>query len=232
MTSKTLTLAALMIATGALSTTAQAGGVRLSMAGPLGSFIAHPHLSSGPGGTMRREHCAKDREPRASYAKPSYVGRYAHDDDAPVRKIKRSVPKVEVAEEAPAPRKIKKAAPQEVKTAKLEDKTTATDAAPAIFVPESPPVADVYGTQSTPATTRSAALEPAAATTTVTATEPETVKTETKAEVTETKPEEPKAAETKPEKAAKTEKPNNLASKICRRFSAAVASLIEVPCGE
>ena len=242
MTSKTFTLAAVLLATSTLTSVANAGGVRLSMAGPLGSFVAHPHQSSGPGGTLRG-YAAKPHCNKPAYVKPSYVGRFKHDnDEAPARKVKRVVPKVEVAEEAPAPRNIKKAqkievseeAPVEVKTAKLEDKTTATDAAPAIFVPASPPVSDVTGTQSTPSPERSAALAPTAATTTVTATEPAVQKPETTAAVTpvEAKAVETKPAETKTAKAEKASKDGSVASKLCRRFSAAVAGLVSVPCNE
>ena len=247
MTSKTLTLAAALLATSTLTSVANAGGVRLSMAGPLGSFTAHPYQSSGPGGTLRgyaaRPHCNKP-----AYVKPSYVGRFKHDDDdAPVRRAKRVVPKVEVAEEAPAPRKIKRLPKVEVadeapvkvapvKTAKLEDKTTTSDAAPAIFVPASPPVpvADLTGTQSTPAVERSAALAPTAATTSVTATESVVQTPETTAAVdpVESKAVETKPAESKTAKTAKKDTDSGMASKLCRRFSAAVAGLVSVPCGE
>ncbi len=238
MTTKALTLAALMLATTTLASTAEAGGVRLQFGGPLGSFTAHPNQSSGPGGTARKEHCAK---PEARhYAKPSYLGRKHQEEAAPVRHVKRATPKVEVAEtpaprkvnkqpkievaeETPAPRKIRKpkividkpevAEQVEVQTAKLDDKSVVSDVTPSIYVPETPVAASEFtGTQSTAAVIRTAALSPAPEATVVAA---------------ETKDEDEPA---KPAKAEKAEKSETAAAKICRRFSAAIAGLIEIPC--
>ncbi len=221
MTTKALTLAALMLATTTLASTAEAGGVRLSFGGPLGSFVAHPNQSSGPGGTARKEHCAK---PEARhYAKPSYLGRKHQEEEAPVRLAKkRAAPKVEVAEETPAPRKIRKpkividkpeATEQvEVQTAKLDDKSVVSDVTPSIFVPDAPVAASEFsGTQSTAAVIHTAALSPAPA-----------------AAVSAKAPDENNQDDVKP---AKAEKSETAASKICRRFSAAIAGLIEIPCG-
>lgn len=229
MTKKTLKIAALMLASTTMISSADAGGVRLQFGGPLGSFVAHPNHSSGPGGTARKQHYAKSYD-KPSYGKPSYVGRKQHDEDeAPVRKAKKIAPKVEVAEEAPAARKIRKPkividkpetaeSPVEVKTAKVEDKTTITDATPSIFVPDAPPARteEILGTQSTNPATRTAALTPAS--------EPaETVKTEdVKAEEPAADKDEPKNAEAKAE---------STAAKICRKFSAVIAGLVEIPCG-
>ena len=217
MTTKALTLAALMLATTTLASTAEAGGVRLQFGGPLGSFVAHPNQSSGPGGTARNQHYAK---PAAHhYAKPSYVGRKHQEEEAPVRHAKkRAAPKIEVAE-TPAPRKVRKpkvviekpelSEQVEVQTAKLDDKSVVSDASPSIYVPQAPvAAAEVTGTQSTAAVIRTAALSP----------EPETAVVAA----------DPKAEEkTEP---AKVEKSDTAASKICRRFSAAIAGLIEIPC--
>jgi hypothetical protein len=235
MTNKALTLAALMLASTTLVSTAEAGGIRLSFGGPLGSFTAHPNQSSGPGGTARNEHCAK---PEARhYAKPSYVGRQHQEEEAPVRHVKRATPKVEVAEtpaprkvkkqpkievaeETPAPRKIRKPKvviekPEvteqvEVQTAKLDDKSVISDVTPSIYVPETPvAAAEFTGTQSTPAVVLTAALTPA----------PEVAIV---------------AKDAKKEEAAKpvkAEKSDTTAAKICRRFSAVIAGLIEIPCG-
>ncbi len=217
MTTKALTLAALMLASTTFASTADAGGIRLSFGGPLGSFTAHPNQSSGPGGTARKEHCAK---PAARhYDKPSYVGRKHQEVDAPVRHVKRAAPRIEVAE-TPAPRKIRKpkvvierpevAEQVEVQTAKLDDKSVISDVSPSIYVPETPVAAsELTGTQSTAAVVRTAALTPAP---------------EASVAATETKEEE--AA-----KPVKAEKPETAAAKICRRFSAAIAGLIEIPCG-
>ena len=217
MTTKALTLAALMLATTTLASTAEAGGVRLSFGGPLGMFTAHPNHSSGPGGTARNQHYAK---PEARhYAKPSYVGRKHQEEEAPVRHVKRAAPKVEVAE-TPAPRKVKKQPkiviekPEvdeqvEVQTAKLDDKSVISDVTPSIYVPETPvAAAEFTGTQSTAAVIRTAALTPA----------PVTVVTK-------------EAKQEEAAKPAKVEKSDTTAAKICRRFSAVIAGLIEIPCG-
>ena len=216
MTTKTLTLAALMLASTTLVSAAEAGGVRLSFGGPLGSFTAHPNQSSGPGGTARKEHCAKPAPKH--YAKPSYVGRKHQEDEAPVRHVKRAAPKVEVAE-TPAPRKIRKpkvviekpeiAEQVEVQTAKLDDKSVMSDVTPSIYLPETPVAASEFtGTQSSPAVVRTAALTPAPEATVVA-----------------------KEAKQEAAKPVKAEKPETAAAKICRRFSAAIAGLIEIPCG-
>ncbi len=216
MTTKTLTLASLMLASTTLVSAAEAGGVRLSFGGPLGSFTAHPNQSSGPGGTARKEHCAKPAPKH--YAKPSYVGRKHQEDEAPVRHVKRAAPKVEVAE-TPAPRKIRKpkvviekpeiAEQVEVQTAKLDDKSVISDVTPSIYLPETPVAASEFtGTQSSPAVVRTAALTPAPEATVVA-----------------------KEAKQEAAKPVKAEKPETAAAKICRRFSAAIAGLIEIPCG-
>ena len=216
MTTKTLTLAALKLASTTLVSAAEAGGVRLSFGGPLGSFTAHPNQSSGPGGTARKEHCAKPAPKH--YAKPSYVGRKHQEDEAPVRHVKRAAPKVEVAE-TPAPRKIRKpkvviekpeiAEQVEVQTAKLDDKSVISDVTPSIYLPETPVAAsELTGTQSSPAVVRTAALTPAPEATVVA-----------------------KEAKQEAAKPVKAEKPETAAAKICRRFSAAIAGLIEIPCG-
>ncbi len=195
MTKTTLALAAALLAGTTLSSAANAGGLRVGFGFPLGSFIAHSaqNYSSAP---SYKRHCDK----------PQYAARRYERVEAPVRKVSRPA-KVEVAEEAP--RKIKRAE-TEVKTAKLEDKTVATDATPSIYVPETP-VADVKGTQSTPAEVNTA-----------TATD---VKEEVKVET-------PKIE--KVEKVEKDEPKVKISTsdikRVCRRFSAAIAGLIDVPC--
>ncbi|MEQ1719366.1 MAG: hypothetical protein ABL907_25815 [Hyphomicrobium sp.] len=244
MTTKALTLAALMLATSTFSNAAEAGGVRLQFGGPLGSFVAHPTMSSGPGGTMKNQHCAKESRPSQSYSRPSYLGRRPHDDP-PARKVAvhHKAPKAEVAE-APAPRRIKKTPrvelaeqapvvrkihkPAVIRTAKLTDNSIVSDAAPSIYVPESPaPVAEFSGTQSTPAVQRATA--DAGATTTVAGLEPE-AKTEVVVMPVVDETPAPVATVAKAEKSAKSEKSGAIAAKICRRFSAAIAGLITVPC--
>lgn len=220
MTTKALTLAALVIAAGSLSSAAEAGGVRLQFGGPLGSFVAHPHLSSGPGGTARGSLYAH----KPSYAKPSYVGRMNHDD-GPARKVVRHKPKVDVAERAqPVVRKLKKA--PAVQVAKAEDPSVTSDAAPSIFVPDSPPSAasGFSGTQSTPAAVRTAE-----AVTEKDAAEAG-VAPEDKTEVVVLPVIEDDAKSEAAEPAVSPVKVSGIAEKICRRFSAAIASLVTVPC--
>ncbi len=102
----------------------------------------------------------------------------------------------------------------EVQTAKLDDKSVVSDVTPSIYVPETPVAANEFtGTQSTAAVIRTAALSPAS--------EVAVVAAETKDE----------AEPAKPAKAEKAEKSETAAAKICRRFSAAIAGLIEIPCG-
>jgi hypothetical protein len=261
MTKTISTLAALFLATSALSSAAEAGGVRLSFGGPRGSFTAHERLSDGPAGTARyaRPHCDKP-----SYAsKPSYsVSRHNSDDDA-----RRSVrKKVEVAE-APVhktPRKPKvyiekEDTKPEVKTAKLEDKSVISDAAPAITIPQSPTAQpQVNGTQSSPAVTASTPAQTAAQTATETATatpapvsttqtaaletapitgpviapdaEPKTTVSATEVASEPAKAEPVKVEPEKPAKTAKGKSDSSMAARLCKRFSAAVAGVIDVPC--
>jgi hypothetical protein len=213
MSKTALTLAAAVIATATLSTTANAG-FRVGMAGPLIGFMVHQNQSYSSGSSYGgQKHCAKPA-PRHHVA----------EQEAPVRRVKHAAPKrVEVAEEAPAPRirKIKKVVekPVEVKTAKLEDKTVISDAAPTIIVPDSPPTAELKGTQSTAASITTAAIEPEKPA--VTATE------ETK--TADTKPVEAKVEAKADAPKDKIELPSTV-KRICRRFSAAIAGLIDVPC--
>jgi hypothetical protein len=217
MSKTALTLAAAVIATATLSTTANAG-FRVGMGGPLIGFMVreHQNQSYNSGSSYgAKKHCAKPA-PR----------RHVAEQEAPVRRVKHAAPKrkqIEVAEAAPAPRirKIKKVVekPVEVKTAKLEDRTVISDAAPTIIVPDSPPAAELKGTQSTVSAITTAAIEPekpAVATTE----EPKTV---------DTKPVEPKVEAKIDTPKEKIELPSTV-KRICRRFSAAIAGLIDVPC--
>lgn len=239
MTKTISTLAALFLATSALTSAAEAGGIRLSFGGPLGSFTAHERLSDGPAGTARYSRAAKPHCDKPSYASRARAYSVArHQDDAPARKMVRKAPKVEVAEQN-APRKPKVYIEKhdtkpEVKTAKLEDKTVTSDAAPAITVPESP-VAPVLGTQSTPTAVpekaQTASLEQAPVTAPAVAPDAEP-KTDTAA--VEAAPEpvkaEPAKVEAKAEPKAEKSEGKSMAARLCKRFSAAIAGLIDVPC--
>lgn len=236
--SKTInTLAALFVAAIAIPGAAEAGGIRLQFGGPLGTFVAHPHLSSGPGGTMRNRSYAESRSSYSAHCKQRELAqaRKARQIAAAQARKAREIElaraaearrdKIEVAERSARKAKV-------VQTAKLEDKSVASDA-PVIFVPESPaPEGKFTGTQSTPAPARTAAVNTNEANTGT------GVEAEDKTEVVVlpvVEENEPKAAETtqatpveaKPEK---KETNTTVAEKICRRFSAAIASLITVPC--
>lgn len=235
--SKTInTLAALFLAAIAVPSAAEAGGVRLQFGGPLGSFVAHPHLSSGPGGTMRNRsyaesssygaHCKQRELAQARKARQiaAAQARKAREIEL-ARAAEARRDKIEVAERSARKAKV-------VQTAKLEDKSVASDA-PVIFVPESPaPEGKFTGTQSTPAPARTAAVNTNEANTgtgveaedkTEVVVLPVVEENETKAAETT----EAKADEAKPEQ---KETETTVAEKICRRFSAAIAGLITVPC--
>ena len=231
MTKTTLTLAAALLAGTTLSSAANAGGIRVGFGFPLGSFVAHQHqnYTPAPSSNYRAEkHCDK----------PVRAARHEVREEAPVRKVRRPAPKVEVAEEAPAPRKIKRgpkvevaeeapaprvvkvkaaAEPAPVQVAKLEDNTIQNDATPSIYVPEAPVVSNFTGTQSTPAVIRTASINPAVVKDEAKVDEPKVVKVE------------------KVEKAEKDAPKAKIAvasegKRLCRRFSAAIAGLIDVPC--
>ncbi len=209
MTKIALTLAAALLAGTTLSNAANAGGIRLGFGMPLGSFVAHSLQNQSSGSGYGQKHCAKPA-PRRHVA-----------EQAPARRVNHTPPKrVVVAEQAPV-RHVKKVvnAPVAIQTATLEDKTVINDAAPSIVIPETPPAADLTGTQST------AAVETA---TLATETVANTATTETPVK------DEAKVETVKVENDAKVEKDEpkrkiNLV-RICRRFSAAIAGLIDVPC--
>lgn len=250
MTKSISTLAALFLAASALSSAAEAGGgVRLQFGGPLGSFVAHPHLSSGPGGTARYANSYKRH-----MSKPAYAAARRKAPSLAIAQEQRRAAKVDVAQAQPRKAKIANETPAKVApvhTAKLEDKTVTSDAAPLINVPRTPEV-PVVGTQSTPATvqapattvepvkTNTAALQPEVVTPTVSvAPDAEPQKEAETAVVTPaTAALVPVEAATEPVKAETTaetatvEKPksDSMASRICRRFSAVIAGLVEVPC--
>lgn len=237
--SKTInTLAALFVAAIAVPSAAEAGGVRLQFGGPLGSFVAHPHLSSGPGGTMRNRSYAESRSSYSAHCKQRELAKARKIEIARQAAQARKAREIELARAAEvrrdkietAERTARKA--KVVQTAKLEDKTVTSDA-PVIFVPESPaPDAKFTGTQSTPAPARTAAVNTNEANTgtgveaedkTEVVVLPVVEENDTKAAETA----EAKADEAEPEQ---KEAETTVAEKICRRFSAAIAGLITVPC--
>lgn len=230
MTKITLTLAAALLASTTLSGAAIAGGIRVGFGFPLGSFVAHEHqnYSSAPSYSANK-HCDK----------PVRAARHEVREEAAVRKVSHRAPKVEVANDEPAPRKIKRApkvevaeeeapAPRVIKAkpaeiqapvqvANLDDKAVTSDAAPSIYVPESP-VTEFKGTQSTPAAITTASVTSAVVKDVAKVEQPKIEK------VVTIEQDEPKAK-------AKTETGTaSTAKRLCRRFSAAIAGLIDVPC--
>jgi hypothetical protein len=203
MTKTTLALAAALLAGTTLTSAANAGGVRVGFGFPLGSFVAHSNQSySGEGyGSGRNCH------------KPRYAARRRYEAAAaPVRKVKRA-PKAAVAYKVSKP---------EVQTAKLEDKLITNDETTTEIAKT--PASDVSGTQSTTSTT-TAVLDKEPAKTATTAT-PATAKVEA--------PKIEKVATVeKTETSGKAEQKTisvPAAKRVCRRFSAAIAGLVDVPC--
>ena len=206
MTKTTLALAAALLAGTTLTSAANAGGVRVGFGFPLGSFIAHSNQSySGEGyGSGRNCH------------KPRYAARRQYEAAAaPVRKIKRA-PKAAVAYKVSKP---------EVQTAKLEDKLITNDETTTEIAKT--PASDVSGTQSTASTS----------TTTTAVLDKETDKAATTTTPAMAKVEAPKvekvATVEKTETSGKAEQKTisvPAAKRVCRRFSAAIAGLVDVPC--
>lgn len=241
MTKTTLAaLAAALLAGSTFSTAANAGGVRVGFGFPLGSFVAHSNQNYS-------------QQPSYGYKKscdkPVRAARHVEREEAPVRKAHRAAPKIEVAEK-PEPKKIKRAPKVEVaeeapvrrvvkkvvqvQTAKLDEKPVVTEAAPTVFVPATPVAAAAPQTTAAPvetaavtppattATSTAATVTPAAATP-VAATVP-AVKDEAKVEAPKTEKIE------KAEKDTPKVKISTDVKRLCRRFSAAIAGLIDVPC--
>jgi hypothetical protein len=206
MTKTTLALAAALLAGTTLTSAANAGGVRVGFGFPLGSFIAHSNQSySGEGyGSGRNCH------------KPRYAARRQYEAAAaPVRKIKRA-PMAAVASKVSKP---------EVQTAKLDEKLITNDETTTEIAKT--PAADVSGTQSTASTS----------TTTTAVLDKETDKAATTTTPAMAKVEAPKvekvATVEKTETSGKAEQKTisvPAAKRVCRRFSAAIAGLVDVPC--
>jgi hypothetical protein len=211
MTKSTLTLAAALLAGTTLSSAANAGGIRVGFGFPLGSFIAHSAQSYNAEPSYGR-HCDKPSHvARHEEYRPAHKVDVADDEPAP-RKIKKT-PKIETADETPA------SAP--IKTAKLEDKNVVSDVTPSIYVPETP-VTNFTGTQSTPSPLTTSSTTPAVVKDEAKVDEPKVEKVEKIDKVEKTD------SADKDEPKAKIA--SSTAKRLCRRFSAAVAGLIDVPC--
>jgi hypothetical protein len=161
------------------------------------------------GSFVARPHQSYDVSP--SYRAQKYCAKKAARQNlAQARKARN----VDVAEKAPS-KQYK--APAAVKTASVETSTVKTDAAPTVYVPEANAATTVKTVDVTPAATttapaQTAALAPVETKETVKVEEP---KTETVETVTKEK---------------SSVKLSTNAKRVCRRFSAAIAGLIDVPC--
>lgn len=243
MTKSTLAaLAVALLAGSTFSSAANAGGVRVGFGFPLGSFVAHSNSNYNQSSSYGY---------KKSCDKPVRAARHIEREEAPVRKAHRPAPKVEVAEK-PEPKKIKRAPKVEVaeqapvnivkkahvQTAKLDDKTVTSDAAPTVYVPAAPAQAATPAPVTTaavtpPVTEPTAAAATAAPVTTAATTTaaPAPVTTAAPAVKDEVKVEAPKAEKIeKVEKDTPKVKISTDVKRLCRRFSAAIAGLIDVPC--
>jgi hypothetical protein len=200
------TLAAAFLATTAFTSAADAG-VRVGFGFPLGSFVAHRFESQSASPNW---HHSRQRSVIAAQKKRQAL----MAQQAKAEKMRKIHAAKLAAEKARIAAAKKKAA---IETAKAEDRT---EAAPAIYVPDSP---SVRGTQSTPAV-QTATVEP----TEVVA---EPVKEEIQTEpATTVQAETVEETSTTEAPAKSTVKVAERAKQVCRRFSALIGSLIDVPC--
>lgn len=175
-------------------------GVRLGFGFPLGSFVARPHQSYSSGPSYRAQQHCAKKAARQA--------RIAAARQEAARKAQAQ--KIAAAEKSAQAKRAKAAA---VQTAKVEAKPVVTTAAaPTVHVPDTAATAADTTVNTAAATTtepaKTAALEPVAAKETV---------TEAKVEKTVTEKPSVKVSST-------------TGKRICRRFSAATAGLIDVPC--
>lgn len=204
MTKTALAIAAALIAGSTFTSTADAGGIRVGFGFPLGSFVARPHQSYD--------------------AAPSYKARRHHNEAAAAaRQAKRAAAKAEYAEAQQRARKaakqaaVKQAAVKQatIKTANVESKSIKSDVVPAITVPATPVTQVVATAKTETETVRKVAI----------ATEPDPALHTTVAV------EAPKVEKTvEIEKVEVKSSTKETAKRVCRKFSAAIAGLIDVPC--
>ncbi len=201
--------AAALLAAPSFSSNAEAGGIRLGFGFPLGSFVARPHQSYNAGPSYQQQ-CAKKaaREARLAAARrQAAAARQAQIEKAQAQKY--------AAAEKSAQIKRAKAA-EAVQTAKVDSKPVTTDAAPTVYVP----VANATATpESTAPVTETAAVT----------TEPAKTAALETATTTETVPDVKKVEKAVVEK-SNVKVSTATAKRVCRRFSAAIAGLIDVPC--
>jgi hypothetical protein len=203
MTKMTLAIAVALLAGTTMTGAANAGGVRLGFGFPLGSFVAHEALSGGGGGGY-----GGGRD----YDRPRAAPRRSYQEEAPARrvaKIKRT-PKVDVAD-VPAPKVAKKVAvTPEVKTAKIDTKLD-TDPATTTEIAKSTPATDTTtATDTAPVTTDTAKADTAKVDNAKVATVEKTVSNGKSDMETVAAPSNDK--------------------QVCRRYSPAIAALVDVPC--
>jgi hypothetical protein len=203
MTKTTLTLAAALLAGTTLTNAANAGGIRVGFGFPLGSFIAHSNQSYSGGGYGHRNCNHRHHAARPRHHRPSKVV-----------KAKRK-PRAQVAS---------KPVKQVVKTAKLEDKLVTDDSTTTEIA-------------KTPATTNNETKPAETSNTTTTSSIEKTTEDSSGSAATSTETETPKVEKTASVETSSTDKTETKTTsvpakikRVCRRFSAAVAGLVDVPC--
>jgi hypothetical protein len=217
MTRPALAIATALIAATSPTNGAEAGGLRLGFGMPLGTFVASPFA---PGSVHQPRHSSgynklqQQREANVRAAKIANAKReYAAKQEAEARR--QAVARAETADKA----QVKNA---EITTAKVETSTATTEAAPMIKIPDAPvnvaaPAAASYAEVAKVGViddaVRIAAPKTAALQQVVTI-EKEPASTTTVADKVDAEP--TKVADT--------------AQRICRRFSAVIGGLVDIPC--
>lgn len=201
MTKTTLTLAAALLAGTTLTSAASAGGIRVGFGFPLGSFIAHSNQSYSGGGYGHRNCNHRHYAARPRHHRPT------------------KVVKAKSKPQAVASKPVK----QVVKTAKLEDKLVTDDTTTTEIA-------------KTPATTNTE-TKPAETTNTTTSSIEKKTDDSSSSVATTANTETPKVEKTASVETSSTDKTETKAvsvpakiKHVCRRFSAAVAGLVDVPC--
>jgi hypothetical protein len=217
-----IALAAALIAGSSVTTAAQAG-VKLGFGLPLGVFVAS-QLAQGAHNASRRNHYenmrAQNRQAKAARAAKAAAAKQA----AAKRQAIARAEAAEARAKAKAQAARVAARNAETKTAKVEAPQVTTEAGPVINVPSTPtPVAATV-----PAAATVTAIETAKIEEINDAVKIEAPKSEQSQQVVSIEPTEAPVVEAKAE--VKSEPAANKAERICRRFSAAIAGLNDVPC--
>ncbi len=207
--------AALIAATTFVNAKPAQAGMRLGFGVPLGMFVAHSLAESS-----RRQHYNDLRDQREARAARIAAAKReaaisAAKRDAAIA-AKREAAAEERARKAKLAAKASEPLDEEVKTVKLENKAVTTDAAPTINVPAAPVAA---------ATSTAVEAEVAKVGEINDAVKIAAPKTEQLQQVVTAEPIAQPVAQP-----VVAESTTSKAKRICRRFSAAIAGLVDVPC--